>query len=128
MRFNLSIHINYLKYFFFQSVGRYHLPNAEDWDIVKGLSLTENIQLLLHKWKSREKNPVSGVGFSTALLKSRSFLLICSYFLGIGAVFGGWGEVDCASCCTLLCWEHLENFTACICEVTVFAFSNSLTF
>ena len=127
MRFNLSIHINYLD-FFFQSLGMHHLPNAEDWDIVKGLSLTENIQLLLCEWKSRGKNPVSGVGFSTALLKSQSFLLFASLFWILGQNLGAGEEVGCASSCMLLCWEHLENFTACICYVTVFAFSKNLTF
>lgn len=70
----------------------HHLPNAGDWDIVKGLSLTENIQLLLCEWKSREKTQVSGVGFSTALLKSQSFLFFRLSVLDIGAGSGGWGR------------------------------------
>lgn len=106
----------------------HHLPNAGDWDIVKGLSLTENIQLLLCEWKSREKTQSVELVFQQLCWSLRVSFSFASLFWISGQDLGAGGEGERGSHCSLLRWEHLENFTVCICFVTVFAFSNNLTF
>lgn len=86
-RLNLSIHIKCLDFFLlgFRNAHLPHVRGCDVWKQVKRLSLTETIQLFLYEWKSRE-NLASGIGFSTTLCKSYSFLFfwLLGQYLGLG--------------------------------------------
>lgn len=69
----------------------HHLPNAGDWDIVKGSSLTENIQLLLCEWKSREKTQSVELVFQQLCLSLRVSFSFASLFWISGQDLG-WGR------------------------------------
>ena len=65
-------------------------PMQETGTLKKRLSFTENIQLLLCEWESREQiQPVELVFQQLYLSLEVSFSF--SSFFGYGAVFGGWG-------------------------------------
>lgn len=70
----------------------HHLPNAGDWDIVKGLSLTGNIQLLLCEWKSREKTQSVELVFRQLCAKSPEFPFLSPLCFGYRGQDLGWGR------------------------------------
>lgn len=71
-------------------------------------------------------NPASGVSVSAPSLKSQNALF--SSFWLLGQPLGVGDAAHRAKRCVPFSWEHLERSVAYICYVTVFVFSNNLTF
>lgn len=90
IRFNLSIHVKYLD-FFFLAFRNAHLPDTRDWDICKKVEFNREIQLWLCEWKGREQiQPVELVFNNFAEVPKFSFSFSSSF--GDWDSIGGFGE------------------------------------
>lgn len=105
-----------------------HNPRMEEAGVLEArLSGLENIPLLLCKRNWQGTHPGSRVSVSTPFTPASHFPFLLRLVL-VGTAWGAGEAARDAKGCMLFRGEHLESLIACVCYVTVFVFSNNLTF